>query len=306
MAMIEDAVILESPDSSASLALLAELSRHGLARPRTAKNLAALKALTADLAPGPLFLFDGDSLFDINLWDLAQSAMDGAVLAVRPDGRSGGVAVIEVAMIGQMAEGPLDRALAPLGAQGRLVHRVYDRPLLRAPVAPLTRGAVFFDRDGVLNQDTGYAFRPEQIVWFPGAKAAVKAVNDAGLFAFVATNQSGVARGLYGEDEVRALHLWMNAQLIAAGAHIDAFAYSPYHPQAAVETYRRDSDCRKPGPGMLRALMAAHAVDPSRSLMIGDGARDVAAAQAAGIEGLLFEGGDVAAALAPTLARLAR
>lgn len=167
-------------------------------------------------------------------------------------------------------------------------------------------GAVIFDRDGVLNHDSGYAHRPEQIVWIDGAMAAVKAVNDAGLLAFVATNQSGVARGLYTEDDVRALHRWMNDQLAAAGARIDAFAWSPYHPEGVVEAYRRASDCRKPGPRMLLDLMAAYGVDPARVLMVGDNDSDMQAARAAGIEGLLFEGGDLHAALAPAIARLAR
>jgi D-glycero-D-manno-heptose 1,7-bisphosphate phosphatase len=167
-----------------------------------------------------------------------------------------------------------------------------------------TRGAVIFDRDGVLNHDSGYAHRPEHIAWIDGAMAAVKAVNDAGLLAFVATNQSGVARGLYSEEDVRALHRWMNLQLQAAGAHIDAFAYSPYHPDGTVEAYRRASDCRKPGPGLLLELMAAYPVDRSRVLMVGDKQSDMQAARAAGIEGLLFPGGDLHAALAPAIARL--
>ncbi len=171
---------------------------------------------------------------------------------------------------------------------------------------PLKRGAVIFDRDGVLNEDTGYAYRPDQIVWIAGAKAAVKAVNAAGLYAFVATNQSGVARGMFGERDVQNLHAWMNRELAAAGAHIDAFAYSPYHPQAQVEAYRRETLCRKPGPDMLLRLMADHGVDPARAVMVGDKDRDIQAARAAGIEGVLFEGGDLAAFLNPVIARLVR
>ncbi len=167
--------------------------------------------------------------------------------------------------------------------------------------APPTRGAVIFDRDGVLNVDIAYAYRPHQIVWVEGAMAAVKAVNDAGLFAFVATNQSGIARGLYGEADVVALHDWMNGELARVGARIDAFVYSPYHPEGVVEAYRRESDCRKPGPGMLLDLMTRFPVDPARTLMIGDRETDVGAARAAGIEGLLFMGGSVLDAVTPWL-----
>jgi D-glycero-D-manno-heptose 1,7-bisphosphate phosphatase len=164
---------------------------------------------------------------------------------------------------------------------------------------------VIFDRDGVLNEDVGYAHSPAQIRWVEGAMAAVRAVNDSGLYAFVATNQSGVARGYYSEADVAALHDWMNAELgRRAGARIDAFVYSPFHPQAPLEAYRRESPCRKPGPGMILELLARFPVDPARTVMIGDKASDVAAAQAAGVEGVLFEGGSLLAALSPILPRL--
>ena len=97
------------------------------------------------------------------------------------------------------------------------------------------RPAVFFDRDGVLNEDDGYAFEPDKIRWVEGAQQAVKAVYDAGYFAFVVTNQSGIARGLYEERHVRSLHEWMSRELAIVGAHIDAFEFCPHHPA----TWRR-------------------------------------------------------------------
>jgi D-glycero-D-manno-heptose 1,7-bisphosphate phosphatase len=161
---------------------------------------------------------------------------------------------------------------------------------------------VIFDRDGVLNEDVGYAYQPAQVRWVEGAMAAVRAVNDAGLFAFVATNQSGVARGYYAEADVIALHTWMNAELARlAGAHIDAFVYSPFHPDAPLEAYRRDSACRKPKPGMILELLARFPVDPARTVMIGDKDSDMAAARAAGIHGVLFEGGSLLSALSMVL-----
>ena len=168
------------------------------------------------------------------------------------------------------------------------------------------RGAVIFDRDGVLNEEVNYAYRPDQIRWIEGAMEAVKAVNDLGLFAFVATNQAGVAHGYYTESDVRALHDWMAAEFARAGARIDAFVYSPYHPEGTVQAYRRQSDCRKPGPGMIRDLLSRFPVDPARSVMIGDKTSDVEAAEAAGVEGLLYEGGSVLERLRPALARIAR
>jgi D-glycero-D-manno-heptose 1,7-bisphosphate phosphatase len=164
---------------------------------------------------------------------------------------------------------------------------------------------VIFDRDGVLNEDIGYAHQPSQIRWIKGAMAAVKAVNAAGLFAFVATNQSGVARGYYAEADVESLHAWMNEELDReAGAHIDAFVYSPFHPEAPLEAYRRDSACRKPRPGMILELLDRFPVDASRTVLIGDKDSDLAAARAAGVQSLLFQGGSVLDALAPVLPRL--
>jgi D-glycero-D-manno-heptose 1,7-bisphosphate phosphatase len=155
------------------------------------------------------------------------------------------------------------------------------------------KGAVIFDRDGVLNKDVGYAYRPDQIEWVEGAIAAVKAVNDAGLYAFVATNQSGVARGYYTEADVKALHAWMNAELAKHDAHIDAFAYCPHHADGTVEWYGRACDWRKPGPGMILSLLRRFPVDPARAMMIGDNESDMAAAKAAGIVGVRFTGGSL-------------
>ena len=166
------------------------------------------------------------------------------------------------------------------------------------------RGAVIFDRDGVLNADVGYAHRPDQIEWVEGALEAVKAVNAAGLFAFVATNQSGVGRGYYDEAAVERLHAWMGAEVAAAGGRIDAFVFCPHHPEAPLEAYRRDCDSRKPGPGMIRSLLARFPVDPARTVMIGDRDSDLAAAAAAGIEGMLFEGGSLLDLVLPLAARL--
>jgi D-glycero-D-manno-heptose 1,7-bisphosphate phosphatase len=169
---------------------------------------------------------------------------------------------------------------------------------------PARRGAVIFDRDGVLNRDAGYAFRPDQIAWVEDAAAAVRAVNDAGLFAFVATNQSGIGRGLYTEDDMHALHAWMRAELARAGARLDDIVYSPWHPEAVVERYRKVSDWRKPGPGMILDLLARHPVDTGRVVMIGDKDTDIQAAEAAGIPGLKFEGGSLLRFVEPVIATL--
>ncbi len=157
------------------------------------------------------------------------------------------------------------------------------------------RPAVFFDRDGVLNVDHGYIHAPHQVEWVRGAKAAVKLLNDAGLYVFVVTNQSGVARGLYDEDAIESLHRWMAKELAAEGAAIDDWRYCPYHPDGSVAAYRASHAWRKPAPGMLFDLLAGWPVELERSFLVGDKISDVEAARAAGMPGFLFEGGDLAA-----------
>jgi D-glycero-D-manno-heptose 1,7-bisphosphate phosphatase len=155
------------------------------------------------------------------------------------------------------------------------------------------RPAVFFDRDGVLNEDIGYVFKPSQLKWVKGAKRAVKAVNQAGYFAFVVTNQSGIARGFYTEANVQTLHKWISDELSKIGAHIDAFEYCPHHPDAVIERYRRVCDRRKPAPGMINDLLKRFPIDVSRSILIGDKTTDIKAAETAGVKGLLFDGDDL-------------
>lgn len=162
-------------------------------------------------------------------------------------------------------------------------------------IEQLRRPAVFFDRDGVLNHDLGYTFEADKLQWIDGAREAVKAVNDAGFFAFVVTNQSGVARGFYEESQVHALHRWMSDDMAALGAHIDAFEYCPDHPDGTVERYRRVSTRRKPAPGMIIDLLGRFPVKAGDSIMIGDKPSDLEAARAAGVQGHLFSGGNLEA-----------
>ena len=145
------------------------------------------------------------------------------------------------------------------------------------------RRAVFFDRDGTLNADHGYIHRPQDWDWLPGAREAIAACNHAGVLVFVITNQSGVARGLFTEDHVRDLHDWVRADLRGTGAWIDDIRYCPHHPDYGTARYRWHCPCRKPAPGMILDLLSAWPVDPARSLVIGDGARDVQAGRAAGV-----------------------
>ena len=169
----------------------------------------------------------------------------------------------------------------------------------------LRRPAVFFDRDGVLNLDHGYVHTPHQVGWVRGAKEAVKLLNDAGRYAFVVTNQAGVAKGLYEEEAIETLHRWMAEELAAEGASIDDWRYCPFHPDGSVAAYRAAHPWRKPSPGMLLDLLARWPVERKGSFLVGDKISDIEAAEAAGIPGYLFEGGDLAAFLRERL-RLGR
>ncbi len=151
------------------------------------------------------------------------------------------------------------------------------------------RPAAFLDRDGVLNVDHGYAYRPDQLDWVVGAQEAVRLLNEAGFVVVVVTNQSGIARGLYSQADLHAFHAHMQAVLKKQGAHVDAFYYCPHHPDGTVEGFAVHCNCRKPGTGMLEQTMREWPIDLSRSFLIGDRDGDMEAAAAFKIPGIRFD-----------------
>ena len=172
--------------------------------------------------------------------------------------------------------------------------------LIKAP-------AIFFDRDGVLNVDMGYPHRPEQLVLIQGARQAVAKAKAMGYLVVVVTNQSGVARGLFGEPDVVRFNDRLNTELssgLSLENHqqaIDAFYICPYHPEAVVSNYRVDHADRKPNPGMINRAVSDLSIDCTRSFLVGDKKSDIQAAEAAGIPGYLFRGGNLCAFLTPLL-----
>ena len=149
------------------------------------------------------------------------------------------------------------------------------------------RPAVFFDRDGTLNEEVDFLTDPGQLRLIAGAGDAVRAVNESGLPACVISNQSGIARGLISEADLVPIHEEFRAQLGARGARIDRIYYCPHHPTQGIDPYRVECECRKPRPGMLQQAARELELNLSRSYVIGDRIVDVQAAKNVGARGIL-------------------
>jgi D-glycero-D-manno-heptose 1,7-bisphosphate phosphatase len=145
------------------------------------------------------------------------------------------------------------------------------------------RPALFLDRDGVINVDHGYVHKPEQVSFIPGIFELVAQARATGHAVVVVTNQAGIGRGYYTEDDFHAFTAWMLEQFAARGAPIDRVYFCPDHPEHGVGPYKRDTPMRKPGPGMLLQAAAELQLDLPRSLLLGDTESDVMAGIHAGV-----------------------
>lgn len=148
--------------------------------------------------------------------------------------------------------------------------------------------AIFLDRDGTLHEDKGYLIRFEDFRPLPGVVEALQLLQSGGFRLFVASNQSGVARGMFSLEEVLSLNRKIQEYFRGFGINIEEMAICPHHPQGIVGLYARDCECRKPKPGMLFDLALRHGLDLPRSFMVGDNLRDAQAGSAAGATGVLI------------------
>jgi D-sedoheptulose 7-phosphate isomerase/D-glycero-D-manno-heptose 1,7-bisphosphate phosphatase len=144
------------------------------------------------------------------------------------------------------------------------------------------RPGILLDRDGTLIVDHGYVGSIDRVDFIDGAAAAIALFNRAAIPVVVVTNQSGVARGLYGLREVEAVHTFIAEHLRRHDAHIDMFLYCPYHPAGVVDAFARASDDRKPRPGMAHAAAGALDLDLTASWVIGDRPEDMGLAEEIG------------------------
>ena len=139
------------------------------------------------------------------------------------------------------------------------------------------------DRDGVINVDTGYAFKIQDIRFIEGIFEICRVARNLDYLVIIVTNQSGIGRGFYSEDDFHKLMSWMKEKFTNEGCSLTDIFFCPYHPTAGVGRYRRDSFCRKPGAGMIFAAKTKYSIDLSKSILIGDSSTDIAAGMIAKI-----------------------
>ena len=144
------------------------------------------------------------------------------------------------------------------------------------------RPGILLDRDGTIIVDHGYVGSVDQVEFIEGSMEAIASFNRASIPVAVVTNQAGVARGLYGIEDVSRVHQYIAERLAKHGAYIDLFLSCPYHPEGVVEAFARTSEDRKPRPGMAKAAAAALELDLTASWVVGDRPEDVGLAKAVG------------------------
>ena len=135
--------------------------------------------------------------------------------------------------------------------------------------------AVFLDRDGTINKEVNYLYKPDDFVFIPGTIQAIKVFHELGYKVIVITNQAGVARGYYTETDVKALHEYLDNLLAAEATYIDAYYYCPHHLDGIVDDYKKECRCRKPGIGMIKKAAKEFEINLGESIIVGDKEIDI-------------------------------
>jgi D-glycero-D-manno-heptose 1,7-bisphosphate phosphatase len=151
--------------------------------------------------------------------------------------------------------------------------------------------ALFLDRDGVIHREIGYLSKPEQIEFLPGIFDLCRSAQSRGYCILVITNQSGIARGLYSEDDFHALMHWLSDSFAQEAIRLDGYYFCPHHPEVGVGEYRKDCEDRKPNPGMILRAAREHGIDLENSILVGDRYSDLSAGAAAGVGRLVLIAG---------------
>lgn len=270
------------------------------------------------LSTDEFLLLFGDRLFDVNYLDLAvrrRAAEVPVAVAQRATDsgpQDGGVYALDRAVLDGAPDGAFSfqcDMLPRLAADGRALGVAYSGAFIDAGAGADLRDVsarmaawrdkpmVLLDRDGVLNEDRGWVHTPAEFAWLPGAVEGVKWINDRGCLAVVVTNQSGIARGLYSEEEYLGFERWIAEQLAERGAHFDAVHHCPHHPTVGATELTRECDCRKPAPGLVLKALADFGVRPERAVFVGDKDSDMLAAEQAGVRAQRYVGQDLTSLL---------
>jgi D-glycero-D-manno-heptose 1,7-bisphosphate phosphatase len=151
--------------------------------------------------------------------------------------------------------------------------------------------ALFLDRDGVVNREIGYLYKPEQVQFSTGIFELCRYAQVRGYKLIIITNQAGIARQLYSEADFHSLMRWIFEEFRQAHIHLDGYYFCPHHPEHGIGRYRKECVDRKPQPGMILQASKDHGIELSQSVLVGDRCSDIQAGAAAGIANLILLGG---------------